>query len=259
MFDWDEVREKLKILRDRDPHLEAAGAKKHRYQSIPVSEMELLEFENVSGFPLPNDYREFLKQIGYGVGPDYGLLSPQEALDETFSLIFEEEDYCAWTPEDHGYGRLLHFEDFKQKHVDLLVQKRNQGEYKEPSDIAPHLLCCLKGSVIISDVGSGIYNVLLGKAEMAGTVWSIMAGELPVYPEGISLWPPEKKEWREDESHIWNFETWYMRWLNSGIEHGLLNLKDLSRVGIKKPRPIFSNIGWLQKGLAWVRRRLGRL
>lgn len=67
MFDWDEVRQKLKELKTQDPLCkEIFGANLHHHRSTPVSEAELLDFEARLGFPLPADYREFLKQIGWG-------------------------------------------------------------------------------------------------------------------------------------------------------------------------------------------------
>ncbi len=254
MFDWDEVRQKLKELKTQDPLCkEIFGANLHRHRSMPVSEAELLDFEARLGFPLPADYREFLKQIGYGAGPAYGLFSPQQALDETLSVIREEEDYCLWTPDDHGYGRLLHFEDLKWEHVALLLQKRDQGDYKDSYDIAPQLLCCYKGAVLISHVGSGIYSVLLGKGELAGTMWSIMPGELPVSPEGISTWPGSPVDRRR--SHLQNFEEWYMDWLNQPLKNNWGNFTiPAQKFGRAKTGLSMAGKGLLQKLWGWIRR-----
>lgn len=72
---WRPVRESLRALADADPRFTRFGAAAHRYQPRPVlSERRVAELESSAGLRLPEDYRDFLLEVGDGgAGPYYGL------------------------------------------------------------------------------------------------------------------------------------------------------------------------------------------
>lgn len=68
----------LKLLeqaRAKDPDFERFGAYSHQYKlAAPVSEEQILKFEEQQGVRLPEEYRDFLLYVGNGgAGPYYGL------------------------------------------------------------------------------------------------------------------------------------------------------------------------------------------
>ena len=75
-----------------DGKFQVFGSKHHRYRlGPPLSERELAEFEFSKGVRLPEDYRQFLANVGNGgAGPYYGLesLHPQlRDLSQPFPLV----------------------------------------------------------------------------------------------------------------------------------------------------------------------------
>jgi len=45
----------------------------HKWVSQPVPEDKIVEFETYYGITLPEEYRAFIKEVGLGAGPYYGL------------------------------------------------------------------------------------------------------------------------------------------------------------------------------------------
>ena len=58
------------------------GADVHQYLLTRVSAHDLDAFEDRLGTCLPEPYRAFLGEVGYGAGPFYGTLSPADILRE---------------------------------------------------------------------------------------------------------------------------------------------------------------------------------
>jgi hypothetical protein len=74
----------------RDRRLKIFGAMNHRYKPTRVTIDEIIEFELVIGCALPEDYRQFLLEVGSGVGPYYGLWAFDNIRKELSSIY---EDY----------------------------------------------------------------------------------------------------------------------------------------------------------------------
>jgi hypothetical protein len=80
MGSWDDVKRQLERLRGRDRWLQVFGAETHRYVSHPLSRAELHSLEDHLGAKLPKEYRDFLREVGWGAGPYYGIMSSSAAL-----------------------------------------------------------------------------------------------------------------------------------------------------------------------------------
>ncbi len=72
----------VRKLRDLDVGRRIFGADDHGYLLTRIPGHELHAFENRLETCLPEAYRAFLLDVGYGAGPYYGLLSPAEILRE---------------------------------------------------------------------------------------------------------------------------------------------------------------------------------
>jgi len=64
---------KIKLKQARDRKIKCFGSEKHKFQSQPAPEEKIVEFESHYGITLPEEYRTFIKEVGLGAGPYYGL------------------------------------------------------------------------------------------------------------------------------------------------------------------------------------------
>ena len=104
------IQQKLSQAKEADKNLEVFGADAHQYHlNPPVSEAEVLAFEEKYGVSLPEDYRAFVQTIGDAnaqkldtmVGPYYGLYAFGTQVDD---LLYKgSETYlkapCALSPD----------------------------------------------------------------------------------------------------------------------------------------------------------------
>ncbi|MCP2336923.1 SMI1/KNR4 family protein [Actinomadura rupiterrae] len=80
MSDWGGVRERVEALAAHPRGHEVFGARGHRFVLMePLTEPELADLEAQLGVRLPEDYRDFLLQVGAGgAGPCYGVFPVQK-------------------------------------------------------------------------------------------------------------------------------------------------------------------------------------
>ena len=104
------IQQKLAQAKAADKDLEVFGAKGHKYHlNPPVSEAEVLAFEEKYGISLPEDYRAFVQTIGDAnaqkletmAGPYYGLSAFGTQVDD---LLYEGSEIylkapCALSPD----------------------------------------------------------------------------------------------------------------------------------------------------------------
>ena len=104
------IQQKLAQAKAADKDLEVFGAKGHKYHlNPPVSEAEVLAFEEKYGISLPEDYRAFMLTIGdakakkldFIAGPYYGLYAFGTQVDD---LLYEGSEIylkapCALSPD----------------------------------------------------------------------------------------------------------------------------------------------------------------
>ena len=86
------VPEVLKQLRDHGP--DVFGAAEHGFElNEPLSEEEVLAFEDAHSIRLPEDYRGFLMRLGNGgAGPFYGIFRLGEVDDNSGYRKWQEQD-----------------------------------------------------------------------------------------------------------------------------------------------------------------------
>ena len=77
----ERIKEKLKQAAKRKiqcfgsglPPRTGFGSSGHRWQSFPVCEDKVVEFETKYNITLPEEFRTFIREIGVGAGPYYGV------------------------------------------------------------------------------------------------------------------------------------------------------------------------------------------
>lgn len=235
-----ELHEKLQRLKESDTELCIFGAKGqqwgHGYAFHPVSEEELLLWETDCSLKLPEEYRDYLKLVGYGTGPGYGLLSPVESrklyqqIYNSISYYVEFADTGGWYEERDfnkktGYGRITYFHELKNKHL-----KRYKRLLEAPlpenmeargcewyfMDIVPRVLS-VEGVVILTNHGHKYWDVLVVDGEMAGTVWQVdgCAGQsMRAQPDGFY----ERGKPVPGTKKASGFLTYMERWADKALE-----------------------------------------
>jgi hypothetical protein len=153
-----DLRLKLEQLKVLDRELQVFGAKKHKYQSYPVSSEELERLEGELGVRLPEDYRHFLLVIGYGAGPYYGLASPDEILTE----ISANNDMCK--------GRFpVPGQPFPFTNEQAEECWRIMGEHREAAYLTEFPT---DGCIPICFEGCTFWTYLVTAGDLKGSLWS---------------------------------------------------------------------------------------
>lgn len=146
-----EIAAKLNELVDKDVELKTFGARSHRYQiNPPLPLSELRAFEQQFGVTLPQDYADFLTQLGNGgMGPHYGLLPLAEAVDHEH----RSREFLA-TP----FPLTEYFNPYDA-----------DDETADDDCFRDQQIC---GSIALSHHGCGYFDRLVITGPQAGKVWT---------------------------------------------------------------------------------------
>jgi hypothetical protein len=161
--DFSLIKEKLEELSQVDKDRSIFGAPQHNYISYPVAISEIESFEQKYGFQLPEQYRFFLLEIGYGAGPYYGIWSLRETDLELSSMIaeFKEEENVIVNP--------ANVFPFNSDDIELLKISFDKNIPREDKrNTYP-----IDGNITILHQGCQGYGTLVTKGEFAGTVWDL--------------------------------------------------------------------------------------
>lgn len=181
-MEWDrvEVVEHLDFMRRTDPGLTRFGAAAHRYSlNPPLAESEVTAFEARYGLSLPEDYRDFLLEVGDGgAGPFYGLYR----LDRSDLGPRDDEDLLP------GFlaGSFPHDRSWNSDYD----SPEGEEEYFDPAHI--------RGSLNLSHQGCGYMVRLVLNGPQRGTLWE----DGRCSDMGITPFAP-------------GFAAWYRQWLRN--------------------------------------------
>ena len=211
------IQQKLAQAKAADKDLEVFGASSHKYHlNPPVSEAEVLAFEEKYGVSLPEDYRDFVQTIGDAnaqkletmAGPYYGLSAFGTQVDD---LLYEGSEIylkapCALSPDmtQEEWEKLsapLELEDFEDE------DDEKDGYVIEVED--NYIEECGKvfgGLLPLGSQGCAYYHALVLTGPYAGRVvnvnWDLLK---PVF------------------AFETNFLDWYERYLDEVISGQLLD------------------------------------
>lgn len=234
---WQEVQQKLELLKQKDQGFKIFGASKHQYLLNPcLTESDLQHFEQCYRIMLPDEYREFLLVLGNGgAGPNYGLLTLEESIQEVQKKIIEvPEEYYDRLLQIHQYSKLSEGEYIELQAINLEIQnfinqKLALGElnYDYLSELFPlansdaldaitrrldvqtdeayfiEADYPLPGSLPICHQGCGWMNVVVITGEQRGKMWTAGEGWLP--------------EFSDEQPTQKSFLEWYQAWLDDSI------------------------------------------
>lgn len=183
------LKMKLQELKRRDTKFMVFGSKSHRYNSFIVTESEVAEFENDYGIRLPEEFREFLFEIGYGAGPNYGIYSFEKIRKELcdISEIFSKETKL---------NQHFKFSNKDTKNYIELKSNGVQGYYYK-------ILSGLEGWMPVCHHGCTYYSILIISGEQSGKVWDMCEDGYQILPAGVIK--------------DFSFYDWYENWLDEQL------------------------------------------
>ncbi|MDJ1492957.1 SMI1/KNR4 family protein [Cytophagaceae bacterium DM2B3-1] len=224
-----QLKEKLHYLSQVDKKRKIDGADwfvneqqhGHEYKSYPVSEVELVQLEQTFGIQLPQDYRNFLLHIGWGAGPGYRLLNPEEVVSYTRHFSNDPDRWFGdeYLNEETGYGELTYFRELTSEHIAIFRNKLLTEKPRVLSHIAPVILS-IEGAVVINKNGGGYCHALVVEGELRGTIWNVAGGN------SISSIPQGMVTRKEDNTFEYptmpfTFFQWIENWLDESIEEAI--------------------------------------
>jgi hypothetical protein len=203
------LRAKLTALRERDSKYALAGACWHRYESIPVELDDVRAAEARIGYCLPEQYRHWLIEVGYGAGPEWGLLP----------LVAERPLQIPT-----GRGTTL----YKQPMIfDLSAGERlhTNGEFADVSELSPEDCAdrikrddrfvtarSSKGLLAICEADYGSFDAIVAVGPMRGAVV-------------LWLYDMSTMGYRQDRSGFFFDSFDFFTWMETRIDRSLSQLE----------------------------------
>ncbi len=179
------IEEKLEKRRLEDINFELFGADSHLYKIRKVAEEDIVLFEEEFQIRLPDSFRLFLKEIGSGAGPKYGILS----LDEI------RETINGWK----GYNELkVNLSKPFKYTIDDVEQYQVLNNYRFEETLYLKIPGGIYGWIPVSYHGCGGYSVLILNGEFKNKIWGLRAYDFELVPES------------------YDFLKWYDNWLGNG-------------------------------------------
>ncbi len=209
-----DLKRKLTSVELHEWRLQVFGSGVHLYKSHAISNAELERFEAELHVRLPADYRKFLEVVGYGAGPYYGLLSPDQILDEVrWSDCWDD------TPPEPS-------RPFPFSREQAEECWRIMGEGREA--IFPAPTWPVDGCVPICDEGCTFYTLIVTAGDLTGSVWSSDMNPIDnddddenhlLYTYNLAPRPPGAllrltSCWEPALSPLPTFLEWYNAWLD---------------------------------------------
>jgi hypothetical protein len=144
----------------------AHGKSGHHFVLTRHSKSEVAHLEDQLGVCLPEEYAQFLIEVGSGAGPSYGLFSPAKMLDEIRNLNSDLEK-GTHVPSPNAVFP-LHESDARE------IRRRLDNHDPDPFAEAGWLC---DGCVPICFHGCTFWTALVTAGKLCGTVWDVACYE----------------------------------------------------------------------------------
>lgn len=186
-----QLKNKLSLLVSLDNDYKNFGSESHRYQfNSCLTQSEVQAFEAKYNITLPEDYRNFLLEIGNGgAGPGYGLFKLEEALEEAINKPFPLKE--AWN-------------DLDLEGKTYISRSWSQG------------------TITIATYGCGIDALLVITGEQREKIWiDDRCSDGGIYPCSLGFCDyfhgSEPEEFSSEDQAL-SFYVWYEDWLDRSLE-----------------------------------------
>lgn len=216
-----EISNKLNQLKKADIRFNTFGSVSHLYNSNKSSIDEITEFESINEIELPSELKEFLLNIGYGAGPEYGIYSLTE-------MLREHQEWASMLDEHSKLSNQCQLSDINA--IELIHKKQN-----DPTSFHYKRLTNVNGILPIQTEGCTYFRFIVINGEQKGKIWAVDINEFDALPALSDV-----------ES---NFLDWYESWLNNSLaslvthEKGVLDKSNFE----KKPS------SWREKISHWLK------
>ncbi len=200
-FHIQEIKAKLDFLKWKGRRLLNRLTWDKTHLGLCLSEKELAAFETKHSVHLPEDYRQFLLEIGNGgLGPDYDFF----ALDIKHLLPHEE---CWWDYSPSGAFPLQ---------APLFLDKLPADRFSGDEDAHGRFVFILQGVIPLLGIGCGMHIWLVVNGAERGHLWQDdFASKIGIYPLPINAGAMEPEEPSSDMRQT--FTEYYLEWLNQMI------------------------------------------
>jgi len=196
----DTVKEKIEILKGIDKDFKLFGADHHHYEFNPPLTLEdVSSFEERNRISLPEDYRDFVLNVGNGgAGPYYGIYPLRLDYNVDHRMKGDNQiDLSAPFPHskdwDQDWVNEIDWDAGEKPDDDLL------NDYFDTKHIS--------GALCICHYGCSDFVLLVVNGKDKGNIWIDGRGNYSgIYPEEI-----------KDGERV-TFSTWYLNWLNNRLE-----------------------------------------
>ena len=131
-------REEIEALSKLDARRSCFGSPSHRFQLRPVTLAEVRAFEEFCGINLPEDYRDYLLEVGFGAGPYHGLLNFGRIREE-LQMIYETYD------EEYGGHQLPANEFGLESAIDEALERGLPLQFRAPISSGGFIPFCEQG------------------------------------------------------------------------------------------------------------------
>lgn len=207
----EQLKNKLIQLARKDKNFQNFGSESHLYKLNPcLSKAEIQAFEVVNKITLPEDYRNFLLEVGNGgAGPGYGLLELKVKKEEGTAEVLQGE-------KDHYLSQPF-----------LLDKAWNNPYLLDPDEEFVNIDedKLMQGTIYVAHYGCGIYACLVITGNQQGTIWiDDRSSDGGIYPCSLQIaYSYHCYEIKEEELQsalrepALSFYDWYDHWLNSSL------------------------------------------
>ncbi|GAA4636396.1 hypothetical protein GCM10023196_085960 [Actinoallomurus vinaceus] len=218
-IDWADVRRRVTNLAGAPAAAEVFGYNGHRFVLEPVLRPdELAEVETQLNVVLPEDYREFLLNVGRGgAGPAYGVFPLRRADDGRWHWVGDGADMTALNSLDRPFP----VQGPDPAVLDALRAERPEEEdfpVIEDFDVAyeaweERLVAVLgdeartMGAICICHLGCARREWLVVSGPERGNIWA------DDRVDDIDLYPLTDSGSRPDDGDRVTFGAWYLEWL----------------------------------------------
>lgn len=213
-----EIKAKLSELQTVDPLGKALfGAEHHLYRvNQPASKDLINRFEILHQLILPDDYREFLLQVGNGgAGPWYGLWELAVVEDDVVRAMCEER-ISEYDAEHPLFEKVIPVPFSSSPKYSAITWRSENLKWLEESGYADFTEKALE----IGTQGCNGSTLIVVTGVCRGEIWSVWAEEFM----GFSYVSPKTTEgddqpFEMDGEGALPFLDWYEHWLNVGLDN----------------------------------------
>jgi hypothetical protein len=196
----DEVLRKIALLRSMDAAFELFGASTHRYQfNTPLKPAEVAAFEASHALSLPEDYRDFILNVGNGgAGPCYGIYP-----------LRPEGNIHPGMANPSRIDLSVPFRWAEPWNVEWLAQiDWDAGERPDDCRLEEYLdVRHIAGTLCICHEGCGDFWLLVLKGNERGHLWMDGRGNFSgIFPES------------DAHGARLTFSQWYLNWLDDCLQ-----------------------------------------